>query len=102
MPFLKNKRENEFAIIGLGHFGGSLARRLEALGHPVLGIDIDPQLVKEIADEITPDLNTIGRLVIIFTMFAGRLGAVTIMIALLARDPGKKLVDYPEESILIG
>ncbi len=51
---------------------------------------------------ITTGLNTIGRLIIIFTMFAGRLGAITIMISLLGRDPGEKLVDYPEESILIG
>jgi len=51
---------------------------------------------------ITAGLNTIGRLIIIFTMFAGRLGAITIMISLLGRDTGKKLVDYPEESILIG
>jgi trk system potassium uptake protein TrkH len=43
-----------------------------------------------------------GRLIIIFTMFAGRLGAITIMIALLGRDKGMNLVDYPEESILIG
>jgi trk system potassium uptake protein len=51
---------------------------------------------------ITTGLNTIGRLIIIFTMFAGRLGAITIMISLMGRDEGKKLVDYPEESILIG
>jgi trk system potassium uptake protein len=51
---------------------------------------------------ITTGLNTIGRLIIIFTMFAGRLGAITIMISLLGRDTGKKLIDYPEESILIG
>jgi len=51
---------------------------------------------------ITSGLNTIGRLIIIFTMFAGRLGAITIMIALLGRDKGEKLVEYPEESILIG
>jgi len=51
---------------------------------------------------ITTGLNTIGRLIIIFTMFAGRLGAITIMISLLGRDRGKKLVDYPEESILVG
>ena len=50
---LRKTKEKEFAIIGLGRFGGSLARRLETLGHPVLGIDIDPRLVKEIADEIT-------------------------------------------------
>jgi trk system potassium uptake protein len=51
---------------------------------------------------ITTGLNTIGRLIIILTMFAGRLGAITIMIAMLGRETGKKLVDYPEESILIG
>jgi trk system potassium uptake protein TrkH len=51
---------------------------------------------------ITTGLNTVGRLIIIFTMFAGRLGAITIMISLLGRDRGKKLVDYPEESILVG
>jgi trk system potassium uptake protein len=51
---------------------------------------------------ITTGLNTAGRLLIIFTMFAGRLGAITIMISLLGRDRGKKLIDYPEESILIG
>jgi len=53
MPLFKKNKDKEFAIIGLGRFGGSLARRLESLGHPVLGIDIDPRLVKEIADEIT-------------------------------------------------
>lgn len=55
MPlFKKNKEQDkEIAVIGLGHFGGSLARRLEALGHRVLGIDIDPRLVKEIADDLT-------------------------------------------------
>ncbi len=51
---------------------------------------------------ITSGLNTIGQWVIIFTMFAGRLGAITIMISLLGRDKRTKLVDYPEESILIG
>jgi trk/ktr system potassium uptake protein len=51
---------------------------------------------------ITTGLNSFGRLILIFTMFAGRLGAITIMISLLGRDKGKHLVDYPEESILIG
>jgi trk system potassium uptake protein TrkH len=51
---------------------------------------------------ITNGLNAIGRLIIIFTMFAGRLGAITIMISLLGRNKGKHLVEYPEESILIG
>jgi len=53
MPIFKKNKDKEIAIIGLGNFGSSLARRLEALGHPVLGIDIDAHLVKEVANEIT-------------------------------------------------
>jgi trk system potassium uptake protein TrkA len=53
MQFHKKNQEKEFAIIGLGRFGGSLARRLEVLGHTVLGLDIDPQVVKDISDEIS-------------------------------------------------
>jgi trk system potassium uptake protein len=53
MSFFKKNQDKEFAVIGLGRFGGSLARRLVSLGHTVLGIDLDPRLVKEIADEIT-------------------------------------------------
>lgn len=40
-------------MIGLGHFGASLARRLEALGHTVLGIDNDMARVQAIADDIS-------------------------------------------------
>ncbi len=53
MPLFKKNKDKEFAIVGLSRFGSSLARRLEALGHRVLGIDIDPGVVKAIADEIT-------------------------------------------------
>lgn len=56
MPFYNNSQEKEFAIIGLGSFGGSLARRLETMGHTVLGIDIDPRVVKEISDDLTEAL----------------------------------------------
>jgi trk system potassium uptake protein TrkA len=53
MSLFKKSQDKEFAIIGLGRFGASLARRLETLGHPLLGIDIEPRLVKAIASEIT-------------------------------------------------
>jgi trk system potassium uptake protein TrkA len=53
MPIFSKNKQKEFAIIGLGRFGASLARRLEALGHKVLGIDVDPLVVKGIFDEIT-------------------------------------------------
>ncbi len=51
---------------------------------------------------ITAGLNTFGLWVLMATMFCGRLGAVTIMVAMLGREPRKRLVGYPEESILIG
>lgn len=43
----------EFVVIGLGPFGASLARRLEAMGHVVLGVDHDLALVQAISDDIT-------------------------------------------------
>jgi len=49
----RRQAEKEFAVIGLSRFGSSLARRLEAMGHMVLGIDIDMARVQEIADDIT-------------------------------------------------
>jgi trk system potassium uptake protein len=49
----------------------------------------------------TPVLNTIGRYIIIFVMIWGRLGALTIMIA-LARPVKKSLYVFPEEQIMIG
>jgi trk system potassium uptake protein len=52
----KKNTRNEYAIIGLGHFGSTLALRLEALGQPVLGIDIDPYRVKDISSLLTETL----------------------------------------------
>ena len=51
---------------------------------------------------ITGQLDTLGRLLIIGAMFWGRLGAVTIMLALLKRGTRQRLVHYPEETVLVG
>jgi trk system potassium uptake protein len=48
----RSRRESEFVVIGLGRFGGSLARRLEELGGTVLGIETNPQRARELSDEI--------------------------------------------------
>ncbi len=45
-------RKEEFAIIGLGHFGTSLAQTLIRLGHSVLAIDRDRELVQELSDDL--------------------------------------------------
>ena len=42
-----------FVVIGLGRFGSAVARELCALGHQVLAIDSDPELVQVLADEVT-------------------------------------------------
>jgi trk system potassium uptake protein TrkA len=49
----KPERTKEFAVIGLGRFGASLARRLEEMGHLVLGVDSDIAQVQAIVDDIT-------------------------------------------------
>jgi trk system potassium uptake protein TrkA len=44
--------KQEFAIIGLGRFGTSLALTLIEMGHAVLAIDHDLSLVQELADDL--------------------------------------------------
>lgn len=50
----------------------------------------------------TPLLDDAGRLLIALIMFWGRLGAMTIMIALLQRRADAQLIAYPEENMLVG
>ena len=49
----KGSSAKEYAVIGLGGFGANVARRLEAMGHMVLGLDNDLARVQTISDEIT-------------------------------------------------
>jgi trk system potassium uptake protein TrkA len=46
-------KEKEFLVIGLGRFGGGLARTLVDLGHEVLGVDNDAKLVQDFAAHLT-------------------------------------------------
>ncbi len=43
----------EFAVIGLGRFGSSLALTLAARGYTVLGIDRNREIVQSLADDLT-------------------------------------------------
>ena len=43
----------QFVVIGLGRFGASVAKTLYALGHDVLAIDMDEDLVQDISDSVT-------------------------------------------------
>ncbi len=42
-----------FAVIGLGRFGATLATRLYELGHEVLGVDVDEELVLAYRDRMS-------------------------------------------------
>ena len=53
MRFRSQKPDAEFAIVGLGRFGTSLALALMENGHSVLGIDADPVIIQRISSDIT-------------------------------------------------
>jgi trk system potassium uptake protein TrkH len=51
---------------------------------------------------VTPHLTTAGRWIIIAMMIWGRLGALTIVIALTQHRARTELIEYPETELLIG
>lgn len=51
---------------------------------------------------VTPTLSIPGKLIIAFTMFAGRLGPMTLIMALATRQAKKSKYRYPEGKILVG
>lgn len=50
---MSKQNYQEYAIIGLGRFGANLAIALEEHGHTVMAIDIEPQLVQAIVDQVS-------------------------------------------------
>jgi trk system potassium uptake protein TrkH len=50
---------------------------------------------------ITPDLTPASRIIVCLTMFAGRLGPLTLVLALAARER-RRVYHWPEEAIRIG
>lgn len=50
---------------------------------------------------ITRDLNTVGRILIVFLMYCGRIGSMTFALSLLKKENGQ-LLRLPEEKINIG
>ncbi len=45
--------KKSFAVLGLGKFGMSVARELSREGSEVLAVDIDREMVHEVADDVT-------------------------------------------------
>ncbi|MEO1619683.1 MAG: potassium transporter TrkG, partial [Cyanobacteria bacterium J06632_3] len=50
---------------------------------------------------ITADLSTIGQLLIVITMYIGRVGILLLMSAILG-DPSPSVIHFPEEDLLTG
>jgi trk system potassium uptake protein TrkA len=50
---MPNQKKQEFAVIGLGRFGSSLALTLVNRGFSVLGIDRDRDIVQNLSEQIT-------------------------------------------------
>ncbi|MEQ8197904.1 MAG: TrkA family potassium uptake protein [Clostridiaceae bacterium] len=46
-------RKKQFVVIGLGRFGASVAKTLYKMGHDVLAIDKDEDVVQDISDSVT-------------------------------------------------
>ena len=51
---------------------------------------------------ITGDLSTLGKIIISLTMFSGRVGPLTVIVALAQRRKRKVLIRYPEGKISVG
>ena len=51
---------------------------------------------------LTPHLNVLGKLIIMFLMFIGRVGIYTVMFSILNANRKQPKYRYPEESVLIG
>ena len=48
----QNHRKQKIAVLGLGRYGSVLANELQEMGHEVIGIDHDSQVVKELSSEL--------------------------------------------------
>lgn len=49
----------QFAVIGMGRVGASLARTLDSLGHDVMGIDLDEDRIQDLSDDL-PDAHLVA------------------------------------------
>jgi trk system potassium uptake protein TrkH len=50
---------------------------------------------------ITASLSSVSKLVIIFTMYAGRVG-ILLLIAAMIGEPRPTSIQYPQENLLVG
>lgn len=96
-------KPSQFAVIGLGRFGSSLARELIQQGHEVMGIDSSEEIINDLSDELTyaavadstdeEVLRSLGvRNVDCVIVAIGNDIQASIMTAILLKDMGVKMV----------
>lgn len=51
---------------------------------------------------ITPSLNTFGRIIIMISMFIGRIGPISVVVTFHSQDSRSNLIHYPEENVIVG
>ncbi|MTI71555.1 MAG: Trk family potassium uptake protein [Firmicutes bacterium] len=51
---------------------------------------------------ITPELSFLGKIVLSITMLSGRVGPLTLILALAQRGQNKAMMRYPEEKVIVG
>lgn len=95
------------AVLTIALLAVLLATWLILMTHPQASLDVAVfEVVSAFATcglslAFTGELNTFGQIIIMVMMFWGRLGALTIILA-LAQMRQQQLYEYPEEQILIG
>lgn len=93
----------QFVVIGLGRFGMSVAETLTSLGHDVLAIDKDEQIIQDISDKVTHAvqldatdeyaLRTLGvRNFDVAVVTVGENVQASIMITLILKEAGVKFI----------
>lgn len=103
----------QFAIIGLGRFGTSLARTLSRMGYEVLAIDSDEEKVEELSDIVTHSVqaNALDELVLkslglrnfdVVVVAIGQDIQANIMVTVMLKEMGVKQVVAKASSDLHG
>ena len=52
--------------------------------------------------DLTPNLNSIGKLIVIITMYLGRVGPISLAVAIGSNSENQNVISEPEEEISIG
>lgn len=109
---MKNKKK-QFAVIGLGRFGGSLIKELVAMGHEVLAIDNDEEKIEDFIDIAThavqadsTDENVLRKLGLtnfdVVVVSIGQNIQVNILTAITLKEMGVKKVIAKAQTALHG